>query len=446
VPGTWIAEDVALIDGVTGAPVPMEIGDGNDGTALCRFTAAEVPAIGYRRYHLTPKSTEGPVHASRREAGPEARLERGPLSVVLDATGEITSLIDNRTGADLAGKGLNALVRYLPEPHGPEPGGDFNAATNLYEGIPVKGAEVVSAPVDSSPITVEETPSEIRASASAVYAGIYERTVDARLHQGWLEIHNRITWLQRPPDNEMIYLLFPFALPKPQVRHAAQYAIVDPQTETLSGSSLDAFAVQDWIDLFANGNGVTVCSSDLPLVEYGGIHLQHFLRRLEVAEGMLAFKLSSGRVLPPNAGEPFGQGATVEAGFTIRPYAGAFDPIAATRCGEEQVLPLRAHPLTARQPGHWKDATLGLVDLRSPTAILTGLKRAERADGIVLRLWESAGCRTPVSLAFPQHELLTAWSLSPVEATIGRMDIRDDRVAFELGPHELKTVRVVLGR
>jgi hypothetical protein len=365
---------------------------------------------------------------------------------VLAATGEITTLTDSRTGADLAARGLNALVRYLPEPHGPEPGGDFNAATNLYEGIPVKGNEVASEPVETNPIVIEEVGDDIRATARAVYAGIYDRTVDVRLHEGWVEIRNRITWLQRPPGNEMVYLVFPFALPNPQVRHAAQYAIVDPTSETLSGSSLDAFAVQDWIDLCGEGGGVTVNSGDLPLVEYGGIRLQHFLRRLEVAEGILAFKLAAGRVLPPSGGDPFGRNATVEARFAIRPYAGPFDPIAATRFGEEQVLPLRAQPLPAKQPGHWKDETLSLIDLRSPTVVLTGLKRAERADGLVLRLWESAGRRSPVVLTFPHHELLSAWSLSPVESTIGRLDIRDGRVALELGSHELKTVRVVLGR
>ena len=441
VPAAWIADDTVLVDAVSDAAVPFEAaGDGAE-TVTIRFDGADVPAIGYRRYRLTTgggPATGGPRRASRSEVGSEARLERGPLSVVLNADGTITGLTDSRSGADLAGQpggpGLNALVRYLPEPHGPEPGGDFNAATNLYEGIPVKGAEIVSNPVESSPIVVEEAGSDIRATARSVYAGIYERTVDVRLHEDWLEIRNHLTWLQRPPDNEMIYLLFPFALPMPQVRHAAQYAIVDPQTETLSGSSLDAFAVQDWIDLSANDRGVTINSGELPLVEYGGIHLQHFLRSLEVAEGTLAFKLGSGRVLPPSGGDPFGQGATVAARFAIRPYAGGFDPIAATRFGEEQVLPLQTQPLPARQPGHWKEASLSLIDLQSPTAILTGLKRAERADGLVLRIWESAGRRTPASLSFPHHEVLTAWSLTPIEGAIGRMDVRDGRVTFELGP------------
>ncbi len=451
VPATWIADDTVVVD-AAGLSVPFEV-TGSGETVTVRFNGADIPAIGYRRYRFTQGgalSSDGPAIASRREVESEARLERGPLSVVLNANGTITSLTDSRSETDLAGgssnQRLNALVRYLPEPHGPEPGGDFNAATNLYEGIPVNGAEIASDPVESSPIVVEESGTDIRATARSVYAGIYERTVDIRLHEDWLEIRNRLTWLQRPPDNEMVYVLFPFALPKPQVRHAAQYAIVDPQTETLSGSSLDAFAVQDWIDLSANGSGVTINSGDLPLVEYGGIHLQHFLRRLEVAEGTLAFKLGSGRVLPPSGGDPFGQGATVAARFAIRPYAGAFDPLAATRFGEEQVLPLQAHALPAHQPGHWKESSLSLIDLQSPTAILTGLKRAERADGLVLRIWESAGRRTPVSLAFPHHELLTAWSLTPIEGTIGRMDVRDGRIEFELGPHELKTLRVVLGR
>ena len=136
----------------------------------------------------------------------------------------------------------------------------------------------------------------------------------------------------------------------------------------------------------------------------------------------------------------------MEARFAVRPYTGEFDPVIAGRFGEEQVLPLRGHPLPARQPGHWKETALGFVDLRSPTAMLTGLKRAERADGWVLRIWESGGRHAPVTLTFPKHELLAAWAMSPAEGTIGRMEVIDGRIRFEIGPYEIKTVQVVLAR
>jgi alpha-mannosidase len=136
----------------------------------------------------------------------------------------------------------------------------------------------------------------------------------------------------------------------------------------------------------------------------------------------------------------------METRFAIRPYAGDFDPLAAGRFGEEQALPLLATALPANHPGEWKGASSSFVSVQSPTAFLTGLKRAERGDGYVVRVWESAGRRSPVVLSFPRHELLAAWRLTPVEGHLGRADLIDGAVRFELGPFELATFRCVIGR
>jgi hypothetical protein len=382
--------------------------------------------------------------------GDEARLEFGTLTVVLDATGTITELVDGRTGKNLVDRsrwaGLNALVRYLPEAHGPEPGGDFTAATNLYEGIPVAGEVIASVAVETAPLATERSLGYVAARAEAEIDGTYRRQVEVRVHEDWIEVRNRLAWLRRPEAPEVLYVLFPFALPTPEIRHAAQYAIVDPRTQTLSGSSLDAFAVQHWLDLSADGAGVTLCSFDLPLVDYGGINLQRFLRRLEVADGCLAFRAAIGKALPPATGDPFGVGATIEIGFALRPYAGAFDPLAAGRFGEEQALPLLARPLPARYPGEWKDTASSFITLRGPSVMLTGLKRAERADGYVVRVWESVGRRSVARLSFPRHHLLAAWRLTAAEGDLGRVEIVDGGLRFELGPFEVAGFRCVLGR
>ena len=453
-PEAWVDPEMGLTDEATGAAVPFAVEAADDGTRRCRFRAEGVPPIGFTRYRLTADAVEGAratePAAPQEVSGEEARVAFGHLSIVVNRTGEIIELTDDRTGADLvdrsAWSGLNALVRYLPEPHGPEPGGDFTAATGLYEGTPVEGQAIAPVDIETEPLAVASVLGNPVVRAEATIAGTYRRQVEIRVCADRVEIANRLSWLRRPDAAEVLFVIFPFAMADPEIRHAAQYAIVDPQRQTLSGGSLDSFAVQHWLDLSSGRIGVTVCSPDLALVDYGGINLQRFLRRLDVRTGCLAFRAANGRALPPPDGDPFGVGATMAMRFVVRPYAGAFDSLAAGRFGEEQALPLLALPLPAHHPGEWKDRASSFVALRSPTCILTGLKRAERADGYVVRLWESTGRRSVARLSFPRHTLLAAWRLTPAEGEIGRAELSDGGVDLELAPFESATLRVVLGR
>src|SRR5690606_15987838 len=107
------------------------------------------------------------------------------------------------------------------------------------------------------------------------------------------EIRNRLTWLDLPPSAEMLYVVFPFALDRPEIRHASQYAIVDPRRQTLSGSNHDSFAIQGWTDLHEGNAGVTMTSADLPLLDYGGINLRQFHRQVDPERGILAFRAAA---------------------------------------------------------------------------------------------------------------------------------------------------------
>ncbi len=453
-PADWTASPTGLVDESTGTSVACEVELGGKGTLQVRFDCDDVPPIGFKRYRLTSETTSEVAHAV--VASPPlqddgaARIAFGHYVVVVEPTGNIVEFIDTRTGTDLVdhstGGELNALVRYLPEKHGPEPGGDFNAATGLYVGTPVAGQVTESVTVETTALGVTSVLGNPVVRAEATFDGIYRRQVDIRVFPDRIEIKNRLSWLRRPTDAEILFVLFPFALPDPDIRHAAQYTIVDPQVQTLSGSSLDSFAVQHWIDLSANGTGVTICSPDVALVDYGGINLQRFLTRLGVVDGCLAFRAAHGRALPPQDDDPFGVGAVMEMRFIVRPYAGTFDPLAAGRFGEEQVLPLMGMPLQAKNPGEWKDLSTSFVALRSSTCIVTGLKRAEWSDGYVVRVWESTGRRSVAHLSFPRHTLLAAWWLTPAEGEIGRAELIDGELRFELDAFETATIRVVLGR
>jgi alpha-mannosidase len=90
--------------------------------------------------------------------------------------------------------------------------------------------------------------------------------------------------------------------------------------------------------------------------------------------------------------------------------------------------------------------TSTFVSLRSESAIITGLKRAERGGGYVIRLWEEAGQRIRATISFPRHSLLSASLLTPIEGELGRIESKNGSVTLELAPFALVTLQCVIGR
>ncbi|MGH2533119.1 MAG: glycosyl hydrolase-related protein [Thermomicrobiales bacterium] len=454
VPAAWIGPETAVVDEVTGQPVAFEMCEPAGDETRCRIQTADVPAMGYKRYLFTSGDDRQPHQAGStpavRVSGDAAVLENDRFALSIDETGGISSLVDVQSGAEFVDRsswpGLNALVRYVADPHGPEPGGDFTADKRLYEGTPIGGHVVTPTSVQTEAITTDRGFDRTTVTTATVFDDLYQWRSEVSLYTDWVEVTNRLSWLDRPADPEMLYVLFPFALSAPHIRHAAQHAIIDPRTQTLSGSSLDSFAIQHWLDLSRDDRGVTLCSADLALADYGGINVQRFLRRLDPATGTVAFRAASGRALPPRDVDPFGRRECLEMRFAIRPYRRAFDPLAAHRFGESWALPLQAATLPAKHPGFWTEATGSFVDLQSSSVMLTALKRADFADGYVVRVGESAGRRSFARLTFPHHTLLAAWAVTPVEAEIGRLEPIDGQLRFELAPFQTATFRCVLGR
>jgi hypothetical protein len=437
------------IDEVTGSPAP--VASASDRVVL---HVSDVPAFGYRRYRLTTEpgdTVDWPVLPPAIETGEgAATLVNDRLSVQVDASGHITSLVERVSGRELIDSsqwpGGNAFTRYRTAPHGPGLGGDFNADRRLYDGVPIEGWVVEPGHVETRDVVTSASPGVARIETSAEIDGSYRWESVVTLHPDWLEIRNRLSWLDLPPDPEMLYVVFPFALNQPEIRHASQFVIVDPRRQTLSGSNHDTFAIQEWVDVSASDAGVTVTSDDLPLVDYGGINMRQFKRQVEPERGVLAFRAAALHNAPPEPGSPWGKLPYLELRFAIRPYAGPFDPMAAHRFGEEQASPLVARSLPPRHPGEWRQPSAGFVAIESESGLIVGLKPARDGRGVILRIWESAGRRTVVRLLFPQHNLLAAWSTTPGEHDLNRLAIADSALVFELEKFRLITIRCQVGR
>jgi alpha-mannosidase len=75
--------------------------------------------------------------------------------------------------------------------------------------------------------------------------------------------------------------------------------------------------------------------------------------------------------------------------------------------------------------------------------MLAALKRAEDDDGLILRLYETAGETAGIKLrlALP---VISAEEVDLLERRRRPLPVRDGALAIELGPHEVTSVRVRL--
>ena len=82
----------------------------------------------------------------------------------------------------------------------------------------------------------------------------------------------------------------------------------------------------------------------------------------------------------------------------------------------------------------------GMVELESNHVILDTMKAAERGDGIIFRLYESAGGREKVTIQLP-FATTEAYVVNLLEEELSRLDIQDGAVQLSFKPFEIISVR-----
>ncbi len=191
-----------------GRDVPAQIveasryGDGSLKTARLAFVARDVPALGYRTYHVEasrgPKASQPPEVNNKASASKSEILENSLYRIALDpATGAMTSL---RVKADdwevLSGPG-NVVARQqdrgdLWELYKGLDGGSRVAMTTKQP-VPKRGQAVFSDQVRGDPARVTHGPvfSEFTVARS-LDSGRFATNV--RLYQGFAESISRVSW------------------------------------------------------------------------------------------------------------------------------------------------------------------------------------------------------------------------------------------------------------
>ncbi len=377
------------------------------------FLAADVPALGSRHYRVM----KGAWPATDGCTLNGTTMENAQLRVTLDpATGAITQLVDRATGRNFADHrvqgGLNAF-RWLPA-NRMEPRADTNIAIST---------------VESGPLVVE-----LRVTSQATGCRSVSRNVRLVASLPWVEIGNVIDKLPLVAKDG-IHFGFGFDIPEGRTRVDIPWGVMEVEKDQWPQANRNWIALQRWLDISNDREGVTWCSLDAALFEYGDMTPNiatgwegrgPWLGKLGPSSTIFSWVMNNHW----HTNFPLTQDGPVTFRYRILPH-GAYDAAAANRFGMEQAQPL-AH-VTAN--GNPNIAPLLAID--NERVCVTILKPTDDRGAMIVRLRSLSDKPETVKLSFPagapQSVRACSVSETPGEPVAG---------SVSLLPYGLSTLRV----
>jgi hypothetical protein len=413
--------------------------------------APNVPSMGYAVFGVTAGQA---LSGAAAVPGSESRgdtIENRFYRVTVDAkTGGISSLYDKELGRELIDKTSSwPLNTYIYEqPEGGRKAVDDMAKRAAFNRWAPESAKVEAGwrgPVAAS-LMIKSSPKMCRSLEQRIILYDDVKRVDL------VNILDK----EETFAPEAVYFAFPFevgpGLPaalgaKPgRVPPAVRFEIADadmaPGEEQLPGTTLDWYAVQNWVEFSGKDARVVWSPIEAPLVQFGDINTGKWLKTLDLSNArvfsyamnnywMTNFKASQeGRVefrYSLTSAPPAGAGAAADS---------ASDRVAASRFGWDVHTPFVAAWLPARNKGRFNTAGESFLSVDQPNIIVQALWLD--ADGTpVARLREIAGKDTEARLASAVFLGMTTSSSG------GHETVEIESIPVRLKPFEIRTVRLV---
>jgi len=341
------------------------------------FLPADVPAFGSRHYRVV--KGQCPLAGGCKLSG--VSLENQHLRVTLDpATGNITQLVKLATGRNFADAelngGLNAF-RWLP--------------ANRDE--PKADTDIAIATIESGPVLVE-----LRVTSKATGCRAVSRNVRLVAGQPWVEISNVVDKLPLVAKDG-IHFGFGFDIPQGRTRVDIPWGVMEMEKDQWPQANRNWIAMQRWLDISNDKEGVTWCSLDTPLFEYGGMTANistgwggngPWLRKLEPSSTVYSWAMNNHW----HTNFPLTQDGPVTFRYRILPHGG-YDAAADNRFGLEQAQPL-AHVATNGDP-----KLNPLVAIDNNRVCVTILKPGTDGRSAIIRLRSLSDKPESVRLTFP---------------------------------------------
>ncbi len=341
------------------------------------FISSDVSALGSRHYRVE----KGESSLTTGCKITDTTLENKQLRVTIDpVTGNISQLVNLATGHNFVDIKVN---------------GGLNAFRWLRANVdaPKADSSIVVTTVESGPLVVE-----LRVNSKGIGCRSVSRSIRLVLGQPWVEISNVVDKLPLL-EKDGIHFGFGFDIPGGITRVDIPWGVMEMEKDQWPQGNRNWIAMQRWLDISNDKKGVTWCSLDAPLFEYGKMTANidmkfdkesSWLTKLEPSSTIYSWVMNNHW----ETNFPLTQDGPVTFRYRIQPHDG-YSVINANRFGMEQAQPL-VHVAASINP---KINSLVLLD--NDKVYVTILKPLDNGNEALLRLRSLSDKPETVKLTFP---------------------------------------------
>lgn len=400
----------AIVKDHTGKTVRSQVTGFSDGKATVAIEAT-VPAVGYAVYDVALKGNAG-----AKAPKSISEVENSLYSIRFDKNGDIISLTDKKTGREIVKEGEAIRLAIFTE--------NPSFAWPAWE--------VIKSTLDAKPESITE-----EAEVALVEDGPLMKTVritkkhgDSRftqfvnLYEGDLapriDFVNSVEWGSL---NSLLKAEFPLSVASEKATYDLGLGVVERGNNTDIAYEVPA---QQWADLSDADYGVTILNDS----RYGWDKPDDNTLRLTL--------LHTPKTANGYSYQDHQDLGLHEFTYSLIPHQGKLNRPEATRSGERLNQRVKAF-IVPKSKGTGRSISLAHSD--SPDVSVKALKGAEDGNGIVVRVYETAGKASEANIIF-SREIKKALMADGTEKPIGNASINGNKLNVSLKPNGVATYRI----
>lgn len=380
-----------------------------DGQAL--FWAEKIPSQGYKTLVLRERRGSKKQEFWMFKQG----LETEDLKVIWNEKGQFVSIYDKKNHREILKQGQygNELITYEDRPHNYD-AWDIN---NYYT---VKKWKIEEA----AQIKIVEC-GELRAVLR-----IKRRYLDSTIEQDVIfyakgtriDIINRIDWKEK---NILLRAYFPVDIHAEQATYEIQYGNVQRPTHFNTSWEQAKFEVcaHKWIDISEDGYGVSVLND----CKYG----------CDIHNGVIGLTMLKSPCYP----NPDADKERHEFSYSIVPHAEGWREAHTIQRAYAFNNPMTA--ITKVNSSGYLAEEYSFVSTSRENVIIESVKKAEKEDAVIVRMYEAFHRTTEVNVGFgPQ--IYKAYTCNLLEENEMVLEIEKNTVTLTFRPYEIKSLKVFI--
>jgi alpha-mannosidase len=403
---------ISVVD-ARGAALPVQVLSENSATSSYKLLveAKDVPSMGYEVLHVVPGTR--PFTTDLKASG--LTLENKYLRVVVNQqTGCITNLVDKTTKFEsiAAGGCGNELVAFKDTPK------DYDA-WNIDAGFDKVFTELKK--VDSVKL-IERGP--LRATIRVVRTWDKSKFVqDISLYSGMdrVDVANDIDWHE---THILLKAVFPLAASSGEATFEIPYGTIERPTtrnNKIEDAKFEVPALK-WADLGNGKHGFSLINES----KYG----------YDAKGNLLRLSLLRSPTWP----DPDADRGEHKFSYTLYPHAATWKQALTVRRGYEFNYPLQSMQVESHEGK--RPAEHSFVTISDPNVVLTAMKKAEDANGIILRFYEWAGTTGSVQIGVPPGATSATLANLMEKPEGSPLPVVASHLTVPVHPYEIVTVRV----